>query len=85
MVKAIVRDTSVSRRCKKGIELAAKGMVTKHGDLFVVHGVARNYTVCLDHQTYGARLACRGLVWCPEWIVVGGNKYKAMWTVRCRG
>lgn len=44
------------------MELAAKGMVTRHGDLYVVRGT-RNYTVCLDHQTYGETCSC------PDWKI----------------
>ena len=57
-----VEDTAVSRRCKRGIELARKGMVTRYGDLFVVCG-SRNYTVSLDHQTYGETCSC------PDWKI----------------
>ncbi len=58
-----LKDTSVSRRCKRGIELAAKGMVTRHGDLWIVHGRGGNYTVSLDHQTYGEVCSC------PDWKI----------------
>ncbi len=53
-----VQDTALRRRCKKGIELAAKGMVTRHGDLWIVHGRGGDYTVCLNHQTYGETCSC---------------------------
>ena len=32
---------------------------TLHGDLWVVRGTTRNYTVSLDHQTYGECCLCR--------------------------
>lgn len=57
------QDTALRRRCKKGMELAAEGMVTRHGDLWVVRGRGGNYTGCLSHQTYGETCSC------PDWKV----------------
>lgn len=54
-------EGSVARRVAKGMDLV--GAVTAHGDLYVVHGETGNYTVCLDHQTYGETCSC------PDWKV----------------
>ncbi len=56
-----LKDTSVSRRCKRGMELVSEGKVTRHGDLWIVHGRGGNYTVCLDHDTIGETCSC------PDW------------------
>lgn len=52
-------EGSVARRVAKGLDLV--GAVTPHGDLFIVRGDTGNYTVSLDHQTYGETCSC------PDW------------------
>ncbi len=49
-------ESSVQRRVERGLGLVDR--VSQHGDLFVVLGGSRNYTVCLDHQTYGETCSC---------------------------
>lgn len=50
----------MNQRLVKGKALADAGAAVKHGDLWVVHGTARNYTVYLDGDS-GATCAC------PDW------------------
>ncbi len=55
------QDSGQAARIKRGIQLAADGAATLHGDLWIVRGTARNYTVsleremcnCPDHQNKG--------------------------------
>ncbi len=63
-------DGAVRARCKRGMQLAREGKVARHGDVFVVRGKTGNYTVSLNHQTYGE--SCQ----CPDWrvnVVEKGN------------
>ena len=55
------KDKGQAARIKRGITLAAAYAATLHGDLWIVRGTARNYTVnleretcnCPDHQNQG--------------------------------
>ncbi len=52
-------DSAVKARCKRGVQLAREGRVKRRGALFVVRGRTGNYTVCLDHQTFGESCSCK--------------------------
>ncbi len=55
-----VQDTATVGRCRRGIELARRGHVERHGDLFTVEssGGGFFYTVSLDHE-HGETCECK--------------------------
>ncbi len=51
-------EKGIKGRCERGIALYAAGAVSRHGDLYVVRGTRRAYTVCLEHPTMGETCDC---------------------------
>ena len=51
-------EKGIKGRCERGIALYAAGAVFRHGDLYVVRGTRRAYTVCLEHPTMGETCDC---------------------------
>lgn len=58
-VQDTVDTAGIKARCRRGMQLAREGKVARHGDLFVVRGRMGNYTVSLNHQTYGETCECK--------------------------
>lgn len=66
-------DAGMKARCKRGLQLAKDGRVTRHGDLYVVRGRTGNYTVnleningetcgCKDWRKHGWGHTCKHIV-----------------------
>ncbi len=51
------KDTAANGRLQRGIALADAGAAVQHGDLWVVQGTERNWTVNLDSR-YGPTCNC---------------------------
>ena len=49
---------AIRDRAERGMDLHRSGAVSVHGDLYVVKGTARCYTVALDHPTMGETCNC---------------------------
>lgn len=74
-IQDTVNQAGIKARCRRGLQLARDGKVTKHGDLYVVRGRTGNYTVsleningescqCKDWQRYGFGHTCKHIAAC---------------------